>query len=92
MVTDFRLAGALVTNASLAPGDRNTVHVIMRDVTGSGTRTNFYADVLGPTGPLAPEFQGTANHLEIAGSPQAFGQTNRNIDPAPGAQFFSGGR
>ena len=90
--TDFRIAGALVTNASLIPGERNTINAVMRNVTGSGTRTNFFADVLGPAGPLAPEFQGAGNRLEIAGSPQAFGQTNRNIDPAPGAEFFTGGR
>jgi hypothetical protein len=91
-VTDFRIAGALVTNATLAPGDGNTVHAVMRGVTGSGTRTNFYADVLGPTGPLAPQYQGTGNRLEIAGTVQSFGQTNQSIDPAPPAEFFIGGR
>lgn len=91
-VTDFRLAGALVTSATLAPGDGNVVHAVMRGVTGSGTRTNFYADVLGPTGPLAPQYQGTGNKLEIAGSLKSFGQTNDNIDPSPGAEFFTGGK
>ncbi len=91
VVTDFRLAGALVTNASLTPGDGNTVHAVMRNVSGSGTRTNFYADVLGPAGPLAPQYQGTGNRLEIAGSLQAFQRTNANIAPLPGAEFFTGG-
>ena len=92
IVTDFRMAGALVTNATLAPGDGNVVHAVMRGVTGSGTRTNFYADVLGPAGPLAPQYRGTGNRLEIAGSPKSFQQTNENIVPAPGAEFFSGGK
>jgi hypothetical protein len=92
IVTDFRVAGALVTNATLTPGDGNVVHVVMRGVTGSGTRTNFYADVLGPTGPLAPQYQGTGNRLEIAGSLKSFLQTNEGIDPAPSADFFTGGK
>jgi len=91
-VTDFRVAGALVTNATLAPGSGNTVHAVIRGVTGSGARTNFYADVLGPAGPLAPQYQGTGNRLEVAGSVQSFAQTNQSIDPAPPAEFFIGGR
>ena len=91
--TDFRIAGALVTNASVVPGDRNTVHAVFRNVTGSGTRTNFYTDVLGPAGPVVnPALQGTGNHLEFAGSLKAFEQTNSGIDPLPGIQFFSGGK
>ena len=92
VVTDFRIIGGLVTSANLTPGDGNTVHAVMRGVTGSGTRTNFYADVLGPTGPLAPQYQGTGNRLEIAGTLKSFLQTNYEIDPAPGAEFFSGGK
>ncbi|HVD62522.1 MAG TPA: hypothetical protein VNC11_16735, partial [Gemmatimonadaceae bacterium] len=91
-VTDFRIAGALVTNASVVPGDGNTVHAVFRNVTGSGTRNNFYADVLGPAGPVVnPALQGTGNRLEFAGSLQAFEQTNSGINPAPGEEFFSGG-
>lgn len=89
VVADFRLAGALVSGASLVPGDGNTLRAVIRGVTGSGLRTNAYADVLGPTGPVAPEFQGTGNRLEIAGNLHAFGQTNRAIDPAPGPEFFT---
>jgi hypothetical protein len=91
-VADFRLAGALVSGASLVPGDGNTLRALMRGVTGSGSRSNVYADVLGPTGPLAPLFQGTGNRLEIAGNLHAFEQTNRGIDPAPGSEFFTGGQ
>jgi hypothetical protein len=86
---DFRLAGALVSNASLVPGDGNTVRAVIRGVTASGPRSNVYADVLGPTGPL-PAGQGIGNQLEIVGSLRAFARTNRAIDPAPGAEFFRG--
>jgi len=48
-----------------------------------------YADVLGPTGPVAPAFRGTGNRLEIAGNLQAFARTNQAIEPAPGPQFFT---
>ena len=87
-VTDFRLAGAIVASASLVPGDGNTLRVVMRGVTGSGLRTNFYADVLGPTGPVIPA-TGTGNRIEFAGSWQAFTRTNRAIDPAPAPALFS---
>jgi len=61
---------------------------VIHRVTGSGLRSNVYADVLGPTGPVSPALQGTGNRLEITGSRQAFLQTNRAIDPAPGPTFF----
>jgi hypothetical protein len=64
----------------------------MRGVTGSGSRSNTYADVLGPTGPVAPEIQGTGNRLEFVGNLNAFGQTNRAIDPAPAPEFFTSNR
>lgn len=86
-VNDFRLAGAIVTSASLVPGDGNTLHVVMRGVTGSGLRSNRYANVLGPTGPVIPA-TGTANRIEFAGSLQAFTRTNRAIDPAPAPELF----
>jgi len=89
VVADFRLAGALVSSASLVPGDGNTLRAVIRGVTGSGSRSNAYADVLGPAGPVAPEFQGTGNRLEVAGNLNAFGQTNRALDPAPGPEFFT---
>jgi hypothetical protein len=89
-VADFRLAGALVSSASLVPGDGNTLRAVMRGVTASGPRSNVYATVLGPAGPLPPELQGTGNRLHIVGSPRAFARANRGIDPAPGAEFFTG--
>jgi hypothetical protein len=91
-VTDFRLAGALVTNASVTPGNGNTLRAVMRNVTGSGTRSNVFADALGPTGPLSPAIQGTGNRIEIAGTLRAFEQTNQAIDPAPAPELFTGGR
>lgn len=91
-VSDFRLAGALVTNASVAPGNGNTLRAVFRGVTASGTRSNTYGDVLGPTGPLSPSLVGTGNLLEFVGSPRSFAQTNRNIDPAPPATLFTGGK
>jgi hypothetical protein len=87
-VTDFRLAGAIVASASLVPGDGNTLRAVMRGVTGSGLRSNFYADVLGPAGPVIPA-TGTGNRIEFAGSLQAFTKTNRAIDPAPAPELFS---
>jgi hypothetical protein len=87
-VSDLQLAGALVGSPSLVPGDGNTLRAVIRGVTGSGSRSNVYADVMGLTGPVAAEFQGIGNRLDFVGNPQSFGQTNRAIDPAPGAEFF----
>jgi len=89
---DFRLAGALVTDASVAPGDGNSLHATLRAVTGSGFRANTYADVIGPVGPLPAALQGVGNKLVITGNQQAFTQTNTGIDPRPGAEFFTSGR
>lgn len=89
-VADLTLAGAQVTGASLVPGDGNTVRALFLGVTGSGQRSNVYADVLGPAGPLAPEYQGSGNRLEFVGTLNVFTNTNRRIDPLPGMQFFIG--
>ena len=91
-VTDFRLAGAFVTNGSVIPGDGNTLRALFRNVTGSGARTNAYAHVLGPTGPQPAALSGTGNRLEIIGNAQAFGQTNSGIAPAPPSEFYTAGR
>lgn len=88
-IADLHLAGALSANAALVPGDGNSLRAVITGVTGSGTRFNQYGDAVGPAGPLPPAFQGTGNRLTIDGSPMAFAQTNRNIDPAPGAEFFT---
>jgi hypothetical protein len=88
-VADFRLTAAQVLDASLVPGDANTVRAVIRGVTGSGSRFNVYTDVLGPSGPQPSALQGSGNRLEIVGSPQAFARTNSSIDPAPDAEFFT---
>src|SRR4029453_6721347 len=53
-VADLRLAGALVTDGAIVPGDGNTLRAVLRGVTGSGSRSNDYADVLGPAGAQPP--------------------------------------
>ncbi|CAN5327724.1 hypothetical protein BH23GEM2_BH23GEM2_20530 [soil metagenome] len=87
--TDFRMAAAQVLDASLLPGDGNTVRAVIRGVTGSGARFNVFTGVLGPAGPQPVALRGSGNRLEIVGSPQAFARTNSSIDPAPSAEFFS---
>ncbi len=87
---DFRLAGALVSNGAIVPGDGNTLRALFRGVTASGVRANVYADVLGPTGPQPAALAGSGNMLLFVGNTNAFAQTNRAIDPAPSAHFFSG--
>jgi len=89
-VRDLDLVGAFAGNDALFPGDGNILRAVVRDVTGSGPRFNSYGNSVGPSGPLAPEFQGSGNRLEIVGSPAAFAATNRQVDPAPGAEYFSG--
>jgi len=89
-VADFTLAGAEVANQSLVPGDGNTLRALIRGVTASGARSNLYANVRGPTGPVPAAMQGTGNRLEIVGSAQSFAQTNEAITPAPAAEFFTG--
>ncbi len=89
-VRDLRLAGALAANSSLVPGDGNTLRVVFRGVTGSGVRSNLYANVLGPDGAQSPEL-GTGNWLRFVGSPEAFARTNDAIAPAPAGEFFTGG-
>lgn len=91
-VSEFRLTAALVGDGSLVPGDRNTLRALFRNVTGSGTRANVYADVLGPTGSQPAALSGTGNRLEIIGSARAFERTNSGIAPAPSAEFYTAGR
>lgn len=88
-VSDLDLTGAFAADDELVPGDGNTLHVVMRGVIGSGSRSNHYGHSVGPSGPLAPAFQGSGNRLEIVGSPGGVASTNRQIDPAPGTEFFT---
>lgn len=89
-VADLDLAGAFAGGVALTPGDGNRLHVVMRGVKGSGARFNVYGNSVGPSGPLPPELQGSANRLQIAGTPEAFARNNRHIDPAPGSEHFTG--
>jgi hypothetical protein len=88
-VRDLDLEGAFAGDDALFPGDGNSLRAVVRGVTGSGPRFNLYANSQGPSGPLPPAVQGD-NRLEIVGSPEAFARTNRQITPAPGAQYFTG--
>ncbi|MDQ3082342.1 MAG: serine/threonine protein kinase, partial [Gemmatimonadota bacterium] len=87
-VGDLQLIGGWVKYQGLAAGDGNTVRVELRNVTGSGTRSNQYASAATSFGPLPVRLQGIGNRLEIVGSPETFARTNRGINPAPGAKFF----
>jgi hypothetical protein len=89
-VADLDLAGAFAGDDALSPGDGNRLHAVIRGVKGSGKRFNRYGNSVGPSGPLAAEFQGSGNRFEIVGSAAAFGRNNQHIDPAPGAAHFTG--
>jgi hypothetical protein len=89
VVRDFDLKGAFSASNTLVPGDGNVLRAVIRNVTGSGPRVNLYADAGGSTAPLPSAVQGIGNRLEIVGSPVAFSHANTNIDPAPGAEFFT---
>jgi hypothetical protein len=88
-VADLDLSGAFAGDDGLSAGDGNSLRAVIRDVTGSGPRSNAYSHSNGPSGPQAPALQGS-NRIEIVGTPAAFDRKNRNIDPAPGAEYFSG--
>jgi hypothetical protein len=88
-VADIQLIGGWAQSDAFAAGDGNTVRAELRGVTGSGTRSNRYEDAGAFGGPLSPERQGKGNRLEIVGDSQAFTRSNRAIDPAPGAAFFT---
>jgi hypothetical protein len=75
---DFDFTGAQSLVASEA-GNANIVHILVQKTTGSGRRDNRYAN------------GGTDNKLTFVGSPSAFTQSNRNIDPTPAAEFFEYG-
>jgi hypothetical protein len=82
--SDFQLFGARSIPVGMAAGDGNELHVTMRNVTGSGPRTNTYGDFT--QGP------GVGNRFVITGNLRAFSNTNENILPMPGTQFFTAGR
>ena len=84
---DLRLSGASSSPAALgvATGDENTLHVIIRQATGSGAQANQYAHSSTP--PMGSP--GIGNRLEIVGNATAFGETNNGIVPPPPAEFFT---
>ena len=82
LTSDFFFRGASSIPAGVAAGDFNEVRVVMRNVTGSGPRTNDYINSI----------LGTGNRLLFVGNLNAFRRTNQAISPAPGAQFFTAGR
>jgi len=86
--TDLQLRGASSGVAGMAAGDGNELRVTIRQVTGSGPRTNDYVDstALGVPAP------GVGNRLLIAGSVMAFSSTNEAISPMPDARFFTAER
>jgi hypothetical protein len=88
-VTDFRLFGAQSTVPGLTPGDHNQLRLRARGVTGGGPRANAFGHAVDPNGELDPSLAGVGNRLEIEGTLRAFERRNRDIDPAPGPQFFT---
>lgn len=100
--TDLKLSGAWTASDDVVPGRGNTVRVELRDVTGSGTRANLYADLTVATtvraaaaGRRSTAGQGigagspASNRLLVVGDPLAFARDNRGIAPAPPAWSFS---
>jgi hypothetical protein len=88
---DLELLGAFSAaeddgNQEFLPGDRNIVHVLIRDAVGSSSpRANRYADVLGPK---LDSNLGTGNRVEVEGSLEEFTYTNSGFSPAPPAEYF----
>jgi hypothetical protein len=84
---DLRLSGARSFVDGVFPDERNTLHVVIHQASGSGPRENRYGDVLAPpSGNL-----GAGNRLEIVGNANAFARTNEDFIPPPPAEFFTAG-
>jgi hypothetical protein len=81
---DLLFYGARSSIAGMPVGDGNELRVTMRNVIGSGSRTNEYADAL-------PNL-GIGNRLVISGSVMAFGRTNQAILPRPDDHHFTSQR
>lgn len=80
--TDLSLHGAYTTTG-VTVGTGNVLRVQMSGATGSGYRSNLYADA---TGPDTPD---SGNALVIIGNATAFGNSNTDVLPLPAAQFFN---
>ena len=82
---DLRLVGATSPGTDFAPGDENTLRVLVRQATGGGPRSNQYAD----SSTRSMGNLGTGNRLEIIGNANAFDLTNNDFVPSPPAEFFT---
>ncbi len=86
LAADLTLFGARSFVNGVAPGDGNTLSLVLRKSTGSGPRANAYGDSTTPSmGDL-----GVGNQLSVVGSENAFVRTNDGFDPIPPAEFFTG--
>jgi hypothetical protein len=88
---DLELLGAFSApeddgNQEFLPGDRNLLHVLVRDAAGSSSpRANLYADVFGPK---LESNLGSGNRVEFEGSLEEFTHSNAGLIPPPPAEFF----
>jgi hypothetical protein len=87
-VSDLDLAGAAVQENVLNAGDGNVLRVELSDVSGSGLRSNRYADTRLISGVRTGRLGGQGNRLVVRGDPRAFARDNRAVDPAPDTRFF----
>lgn len=96
LATDVYLVGAesgvgvspTGTTPAFTPGDDNRLTVAMRNVAGSGPRTNFYANsALFSGGAIPATLAGAGNRLEMKGDIRTFSSVN-TLDNAPPAAFF----
>jgi hypothetical protein len=85
---DLRLSGGRSLVPGVFPDEGNTLHVVVHQASGSGSRANVYAD----SAAMPPGSLGPGNRLEIVGNANAFDHTNENFIPAPAPEFFTGGQ
>jgi hypothetical protein len=87
--SDLNVSAGRVAVVDTSPGDGNVARLQLVGVRGSSAPSGFLI-VSSPAGPVAPEFEGIGNVLEIAGSPEAFAKTNQGITPPPAPELFTG--
>jgi hypothetical protein len=88
LAADLVLFGARSFVNGVPPGDGNTLHVVLRQSTGSGPRANAYGHSSTPSmGDL-----GVGNQLEIVGTENAFVRSNDGFEPIPATEFFTAQR
>ena len=88
VTADLALFGAASFASGVPTGDGNIARILVRQATGSGPRSNLYADSVTPT----MSGLGVGNRLELVGSPNAFDRSNEGFVPAPPAEFFTSER